>query len=136
MTSDSRRLHVFLLDGSTAAHLAAAITAHRSALIANGVRPPVSLLDLGHFVTGVASGGQRSALAAPGAHAAPMHPTTTQLLLDYDESGRLLDVSGRTVRRLVASGDLPAVRVGRQVRIRPEDLAAYVAQLQQSEPAA
>ena len=117
MTSDPRRLHVFLLDGSTAAHLLAAIAAHRSRLAANGVRPPDHLLDLGHFVTGAASDGQRSALATSGAHAAPMHPTTDPLLLDYDKAGRQLDVSGRTVRRLVASGDLPAVHVGRQVRI-------------------
>lgn len=37
-----------------------------------------------------------------------------------------LDVSLRTVERLVARGELAVVRVGRQVRVRPQDLDAYL----------
>ena len=36
-----------------------------------------------------------------------------------------LGVSPRTVRRLVASGDLPVVKVGRASRFRDEDVAAF-----------
>jgi excisionase family DNA binding protein len=38
-----------------------------------------------------------------------------------------LQVSTKTARRLVASGDLPAVRVGRLVRVQPDDLRRFIA---------
>jgi excisionase family DNA binding protein len=38
-----------------------------------------------------------------------------------------LDVSTKTVRRLIASGNLRAHHVGRQVRVSEEDLALYLA---------
>jgi excisionase family DNA binding protein len=38
-----------------------------------------------------------------------------------------LDVSGKTVRRLIDDGELPIHRIGRQVRISEPDLAAYIA---------
>jgi len=36
-------------------------------------------------------------------------------------------VSSATVRNLVRSGDLKAFRIGRQIRIRPQDVEAYEA---------
>lgn len=39
-------------------------------------------------------------------------------------AARRYDVSERTIRRLIAEGDLPAYRVGRQIRIRVADLDA------------
>ncbi len=48
------------------------------------------------------------------------------LLLDYREAARLLAVSERTVWSLVAKGELPAVRIGRAVRIDRRDLVAWV----------
>ena len=36
-------------------------------------------------------------------------------------------VSPRTIRRLIARGELPAVRIGRSVRIQPRDLEAFLA---------
>ncbi len=47
-------------------------------------------------------------------------PTVAPLLTPAEVT-RLLNVSLRTVRRLIASGDLPVVRIGRSIRIRPED---------------
>ena len=38
-----------------------------------------------------------------------------------------LDVSQKTVRRLIDNGQLPACRVGRQLRITEADLAAFIA---------
>ena len=35
------------------------------------------------------------------------------------------DVSERTVQRLVDSGSLGAIRIGRQLRFSPEDVAQY-----------
>lgn len=38
-----------------------------------------------------------------------------------------LSVSQKTVRRLIADGQLPTHRVGRQLRVSEADLAAFVA---------
>jgi excisionase family DNA binding protein len=43
------------------------------------------------------------------------------------EVADLLRVSNMTVYRLVQSGELPAVRVGRSYRIREEDMDRFVA---------
>lgn len=45
--------------------------------------------------------------------------TASALLLHRKEAGALLSVSLRTVDELIATGDLPVVRLGRAVRIRP-----------------
>lgn len=50
-------------------------------------------------------------------------------LLDIPQAARYLAVSERTARRLVSSGQLKTVRIGRAVRIAPEDLAAFVESL-------
>lgn len=42
--------------------------------------------------------------------------------LTIREVGDLLKVSERTVRRWVGAGDLPAVKIGRSVRIRRADI--------------
>ena len=49
---------------------------------------------------------------------------TSAELLRVDETARLLRLSERTIRRLVATGELPGVRVGRQWRIATSDLDA------------
>lgn len=51
----------------------------------------------------------------------------TARLLTLSEVADQLAVSPRTVRQLVATRRLAAVRVGRLVRVRPEALAAYIA---------
>lgn len=47
-------------------------------------------------------------------------------LLTYDQVGKLLGVSSRTVWTFVDRGDLPAVRFGNSVRIDPTDLRAFI----------
>ena len=47
-------------------------------------------------------------------------------LLTYDQAGKMLGVSGRTVWTLVNRGELPAVRFRRSVRIDPADLRAFI----------
>jgi excisionase family DNA binding protein len=54
---------------------------------------------------------------------APARLLTTREAADY------LRVSTRTLFSLSARGELPAVRIGRAVRYRPADLAAYVERL-------
>ena len=43
-----------------------------------------------------------------------------------DEVAEILGLSTRTVRRLIARGELVACRLGRSVRVHPDDLAAYI----------
>ena len=42
------------------------------------------------------------------------------------ETAKNLNVSERTVWRLIADGDLPVVRFGGTVRVRPEDREAFI----------
>lgn len=49
------------------------------------------------------------------------------LLLTVTEVAAELRVSTMTVYRLIAAGDLPALRVGRSYRIRHDDLDAFLA---------
>ena len=46
-------------------------------------------------------------------------------LLTVREVAHLENTCTRTIRRRIASGELPAIRYGRGFRIRPRDLRAY-----------
>ncbi len=48
------------------------------------------------------------------------------LLLRAEDVGRLTNLGRSTIFALLASGELPAVRVGRAVRIRRRDLEAWI----------
>jgi excisionase family DNA binding protein len=48
--------------------------------------------------------------------------------LTVQEVADLMRVSSMTIYRLIKSGDLPAVRVGRSFRVRDADVDAYLAQ--------
>jgi excisionase family DNA binding protein len=47
-------------------------------------------------------------------------------LLTIKDVARLLQVSDKTIRRLIESRDLPAIKLGAQWRIRPRDLELFV----------
>jgi excisionase family DNA binding protein len=47
-------------------------------------------------------------------------------LLTLQDVAVFLQVSTRTVRRLVDRGELTAFRIGRSVRVRPEDLRRLI----------
>lgn len=48
------------------------------------------------------------------------------MLVSINRASELLAISPRTVRRLVARGDLPAVRIGRAVRIPLASVHSYI----------
>jgi len=50
-------------------------------------------------------------------------------LLSYAATAQVLGVSERTVKRLVAAGDLTPVRIGGSARIRVEQLKDYIDRL-------
>lgn len=56
----------------------------------------------------------------------PERTASIEELLTYDQAGKMLGVSGRTVWTLVDRGGLPAVRFRRSVRIDPVDLRRFI----------
>ena len=52
-------------------------------------------------------------------------PADLERLLSVAEVAEVMGICERTVRRRIASGDLPALRDGRALRVRPSDLRAY-----------
>jgi excisionase family DNA binding protein len=48
------------------------------------------------------------------------------LVIDYDTTARRLNISKRSLERLVATGQIPTVLLGGQPRIVVEDLLAFV----------
>ena len=53
---------------------------------------------------------------------------STSRFLTVQEVAELMRVSTMTVYRLIKSGDLPAVRVGRSFRVRDVDVDTYLGQ--------
>jgi excisionase family DNA binding protein len=47
-------------------------------------------------------------------------------LLRLDQVADLLGIGRTTAYAMAAKGDLPVVRVGRQIRVRPEDLEEWL----------
>lgn len=58
----------------------------------------------------------------------PLTPPTPQVptdrLLSVEDVARILGVSVPTIRRFVAAGQIPCVRIGRQLRFAPGDITA------------
>lgn len=48
-------------------------------------------------------------------------------LLTTKEAAEILNVSQKTLQRRIAASHLPIIRDGNVIRIRPEDLRAYIA---------
>jgi excisionase family DNA binding protein len=64
---------------------------------------------------------------APAARTVTGHGRPASRLRTIQQTAELLNVSPRTVRRLIESGALPVHRLGRLVRIGDADLAAFLA---------
>ncbi len=55
-------------------------------------------------------------------------PSRPAALLTIPDVAERLQVSVKTIRRWIASGDLPTVRLGSQIRIQPKDLEIFLRQ--------
>jgi excisionase family DNA binding protein len=73
----------------------------------------------GALLDGQQTPGKRSGATARAARLQP--------LLTVPEAATILNVSGRTIRRLIDSGAIPAVWIGRSVRLRPRDIERMIA---------
>jgi excisionase family DNA binding protein len=62
-------------------------------------------------------------------------PDNQRRLMTTDEVVAYLRVNARTVYRLMQTGDLPAVRVGRQWRVRQGDLDEWLERSRSTAPA-
>ncbi len=51
---------------------------------------------------------------------------SNDILLTVGDVSQIVKVSERTIWKWVKSGDLPSVRLGRLVRVRPQDLDVFV----------
>lgn len=109
----------------TARHLRHALASHASWCRTNAVEFPPELQDL--LVILATTGQRRPPL---GDERRSADDPSVLLCLTYAEAGRRMGTSDRTVRRLVASGQLRSVRIGGCARIKTDDLAAYVAGLE------
>lgn len=61
-------------------------------------------------------------------------PVEGQQLLKVREVARRINRSKSNVHEIIDRGDLPAVWLGGEKRVRPEDLDAYIASLQPVRP--
>jgi excisionase family DNA binding protein len=59
-------------------------------------------------------------------------PTLTRVAYSIEEAATLLGLSARTVRRLVWSGELHALRSGRRVLIEPGAITDFLGSLAQA----
>lgn len=57
-----------------------------------------------------------------------MHDPETPLLLKAEDAARLLSLGRSTVFQMLATGELPAVRIGRSVRISRVALERWIAE--------
>lgn len=86
--------------------------------------PPSSALEP-ESVTRRAGDALAALLTAAVMDAARRDPVDDGTCLTVDETADKLRVHRNTVDKLIRDGDLPAIRVGRSVRIRLVDLCAY-----------
>lgn len=108
-----------------AGHLAVAIRRHREWADSRGWELPPGLTEFEQYLASRAIQGQSGPSldqlwqARDGDHVTPR-------LLTYEDAASVLACSDRSVKRLVAGGQLRAVRIGGTARIRVADLDAYV----------
>jgi excisionase family DNA binding protein len=66
------------------------------------------------------------AMPPAAANAARIRPSAFAALMTVAEAAAAFRVSTKTIRRLIARGELACVRIGRSIRLRQEDLSYYV----------
>ena len=77
-------------------------------------------------MTTVASDQTPVALVVAGSYPAADMPEGTPEVLTLKEAAEILRTSDRTVRRLIAAGELTGTEVAGKLRVLREDLAAYL----------
>jgi excisionase family DNA binding protein len=130
MTGSHVTAPLLVVDPLVAAHLASALTAHLRHLRADGLPVPAAVAELhSRLSQAVRSGQGRTALDVIAEIGDG--PSVSPRLLTLGSTAVALSCSERQVRRLITTGDLPAVMLGSSPRVRLDDLDAYVSGLPQ-----
>lgn len=111
-----------------AGHLARALASYELEARRDGFTVPPELPALRDFVILLATARQDTTAAPPLSNVGDAWDMDTPLLTKR-EAAAGLRLSARTVERLIARGDLAAVRVGGRTLVRRVDLEAYVSGL-------
>jgi excisionase family DNA binding protein len=113
----------FMFDEPTARALLDALRIYEGRLMGSGQRLPSGVLE----IRAVAERSVRALTVQPSEEVVDRADTggVTQLLTIRDVAFAL-QASDSTVKRLVASGELTSVHVGRSLRVRPGDLQEYI----------
>ena len=111
-------------DDDVAEHFARALVWYARHERLNGRVVPTELLDVARYI--LAGSMRQHATNAGDERRADHAERMGNELLTKRETARALALSVRTVERLIASGELVAVRSGRSVRVRRTDLNAYI----------
>ena len=131
MKASGRDVIVLAVTAELAGHLTIAVQEHRKWARRAGLAVPAELDEIERALAIRARRGQTGTPVEDlwsVRHAQTMSPR----LLDYAAAGQVLGVSVRTVKRLVAAGDLTPVRIGGSSRVRVEDVDDYIARLTES----
>ncbi|MGI8578636.1 MAG: helix-turn-helix domain-containing protein [Nocardioidaceae bacterium] len=113
------------VDAEMAGHLAVACRLYRERARRDGIGVPAGLAGVERMLAARASRGQRGTPLAE-LWSVVQHRDMEPELVAYRDAARLLGCSERTIKRRVAAGDLPVVRVGAMPRIRVSDLHHYI----------
>jgi excisionase family DNA binding protein len=120
-------LLVLELDAGLAMHVSSALGLHARRLRADGLELPAELQNLAATCWRIARGDPSRPEATSLADLIDtLQSPPVTLLHTIAESAAALNVSQRQVERLVKSGALPSVVIGRARRIRDADLREYV----------
>lgn len=111
------------------AFLAHAIVRHAEVWRRNGARLPALAIPLARWCVAAQGGTARNRLGEGAAvgDGGDMAPPNEALVLTTRQVAKLLQVSERTVRAMVADGRLPAVKLGSATRIPRGDVEALAA---------
>ena len=107
------------------AHLAIALSRYLRQLRAEGGRGPAQIEDLITLLVDRVRAPQDVPML-PWRAASDPSAMPRRLLITKSEAARQLDVSLRTIERLISAGRLPLVHVEGAARVRVADLEAYV----------
>jgi excisionase family DNA binding protein len=118
--------HGKAVDELLTSHVTRALVMHRRWCRSRGHRFP-RVLDVILGALTATTGPEWPPFAETLDSAESNHVPPSPLLLTDSDAAWQLGVSARTVRRLRTEGTLPVVLVGRRRFVRPEDLAAFVA---------
>ncbi len=128
MKACGRDVIVLSVTAELAGHLTVALQEHRKWARRAGLALPEELPEIERALAIRARRGQ-TGTPVEDLWSVRHAQTMTPRLLTYAATATVLGVGERTVKRLVAAGDLTPVRIGGSSRVRVEQLDDYIARL-------